>query len=233
MRVRVGTSGYDYKEWKGEFYPEGTPAKDFLRAYAERLDTVEINNTFYHMPTEKVLRSWIQQVPEDFVFAVKASRRITHIKRLKDVEQETEYLFRTLSLLGERLGPVLFQFPKTFSVKADRLQGILELIPDGVKCAFAFRAPASPGDDVLGLLRGKGCSLCLEDTEESPIEEVISTASWGYLRLRKPDYTEEELSGWARRVLAQPWESAFVFLKHEEEARSALGAVRFRELVQR
>jgi len=232
MKVFVGTSGYDYKEWKGEFYPEDTRSKDLLRAYSERLEAVEVNNTFYHMPTERILKSWIQQVPEDFVFAVKSSRRITHIKRLKDVEQETEYLFRTLSLLGRRLGPVLFQFPRNLSVKPERLAPFLELLPEEPLCAFAFRSPSAPGDDVLGLLREKRCALCLEDTDESPVEAIVSTANWGYLRLRRSDYTDVDLKQWAERILLQNWDRAFVFLKHEEEARSALNAVRFREIVE-
>lgn len=231
MRVYVGTSGYDYKEWKGAFYPEDTPAKGMLRAYGERLETVEINNTFYHLPTENVLKSWAEQVPADFVFSLKASRRITHIKRLRNVESESEYLFRTLSLLGERLGPVLFQFPATFKVDPLRLASFLDLIPEGPLCAFAFRDPSGLADEVLDLLRGKGCSLCLEDTEEAPVEKIISTASWGYLRLRRTDYTEADLRQWANRVLSQEWEQAFVYLKHEEEATSALNALRFRELV--
>lgn len=231
MRVYVGTSGYDYKEWKGEFYPQDTASKALLRAYAERLETVEINNTFYHLPTERVLTSWMEQVPENFVFAVKASRRITHIKRLKDVAPETDYLFRTLSHLGPRLGPVLFQFPANFAVGADRLENFLNLTPGAVKCAFAFRAQSGRGDDVLDLLRGKGCSLCQEDTEDAPVEDIISTASWGYLRLRKTDYSDADLAQWAERILAQDWEQAYVYLKHEEEARSALNAVRLRTLV--
>ena len=124
MKIHVGTSGYGYKEWKGKFYPEKISPKEMLRFYAERLGTVEINNTFYHMPTESVLSSWAEQVPDDFVFAFKAPQVITHLKRLKNVDEETEYLFGTLSVLEGKLGPVLFQFPKSFHADLPALEPI-------------------------------------------------------------------------------------------------------------
>ena len=156
MKIFVGTSGYGYKEWKGRFYPEKISPKEMLRFYAERLTAVEINNTFYHMPTERVLASWAEQVPDDFVFALKAPQVITHLKRLRDVDGETEYLFRTLSSLDRKLGPVLFQFPKSFRADRPRLEDFLALIPGNISCAFEFRSPSWLEAEILDLLRARG-----------------------------------------------------------------------------
>jgi uncharacterized protein YecE (DUF72 family) len=230
MKIFVGTSGYGYKEWKGKFYPEKISPKEMLRFYSERLGTVEINNTFYHMPTRSVLASWAEQVPRDFIFALKAPQVITHLKRLKNVGEETEYLFSTLSVLDRKLGPVLFQFPKSFRADHGALKDFLALIPGNMSCAFEFRSPSWLDVEILDLLREKGCSLCIADADENPANEIISTAAWGYLRLRRSDYTDADLSQWIERILSQKWQKAFVFFKHEEEAKGAEMALRFREL---
>jgi uncharacterized protein YecE (DUF72 family) len=231
MKTYVGTSGYSYKEWKGIFYPEKMSPKEMLRFYSERFGTVEINNTFYHMPTESVLKSWADQVPDDFVFAFKAPQAITHFKRLKNVESETGYLFRTLSVLGRRLGPVLFQFPKSFHADPSLLKDFLTLLPRTMSFAFEFRSPSWLDGEVPDLLREKGCSLCTTDSEENPTNEINSTATWGYLRLRRPDYTDTDLSGWVKTILSQKWERAFLFFKHEDEATGPEMAIRFRKLI--
>jgi uncharacterized protein YecE (DUF72 family) len=233
MNIYVGTSGYAYKEWKGKFYPEKISPKEMLRFYSGRLNTVEINNTFYHRPRESVLTSWAEQVPGDFVFALKAPQIITHLKRLRDVSEETEYLFRTLSILDRKLGPVLFQFPKSFRKDRPALEDFLALIHGDMACAFEFRSPSWLDDEILDLLRIKGASLCVADTDENPAHEIIRTAPWGYLRLRRSDYTDADLSQWRERILSQEWERAFVFFKHEDEdpAKGPEMAVRFRELV--
>jgi uncharacterized protein YecE (DUF72 family) len=231
MKTYVGTSGYSYKEWKGIFYPEKMPAKDMLRFYSERFGTVEINNTFYHMPTESVLTSWASQVPDDFIFAFKAPQAITHFKRLRNVESETEYLFRTLSVLGRKLGPVLFQFPKSFHADPALLKDFLVLLPRTMSFAFEFRSPSWLDEGISDLLREKGCSLCITDSEEIPTNQIISTATWGYLRLRRPDYTNADLSQWANKIASQKWEKTFLFFKHEDEARGPEMAVNFRELI--
>jgi len=230
MKIHVGTSGYAYKEWKGKFYPEKVSPKEMLRYYSGRLDTVEINNTFYHMPRESVLISWAGQVPDDFVFALKAPQVITHLKRLRNVVQEAEYLFTTLSVLEGKLGPVLFQFPKSFRADRTALQDFLGLIPGGMPCAFEFRSPSWLDDEVLDLLRKRKSSLCIADADENPANEIISTAPWGYLRLRRSDYTDADLSQWLERILSQKWERAFVFFKHEDDGKGPEMAVRFREL---
>ena len=202
-----------------------------LRFYAGRLGTVEINNTFYHMPRESVLTSWAEQVAGEFVFALKAPQVITHLKQLRNVFEETDYLFRTLSVLGRKLGPVLFQFPRSFRADAPLLEDFLALIPGDTACAFEFRSPSWIDAGILDLLRKKGASLCIADSDESPAHEIISTAQWGYLRLRRSGYTDAELSEWAERILKQKWEKAFVFFKHEDEAGGAELAVRFQGLI--
>ena len=230
MKIYVGTSGYGYKEWKGIFYPEKIPPKEMLRFYSERLSSVEINNTFYHMPTKGVLESWAEQVPRDFVFALKAPQVITHVKQLKNVGEETEYLFSALLALGRKLGPILFQFPKGFRADHGVLKDFLALIPGNMSCAFEFRSPSWLDVEILDLLREKGCSLCIADADENPANEIISTAAWGYLRLRRSDYPDADLSQWIERILSQKWERVFVFFKHEEGAKGAEMAMRFQEL---
>ncbi len=233
MKIHVGTSGYAYKEWKGKFYPEKISSKEMLRFYSGRLNTVEINNTFYRMPKESVLTSWAEQVPEDFVFALKAPQVITHLKRLRDVSEETGYLFRTLSVLDGKLGPVLFQFPKSFRVDRPALEDFLGLIPRDRACVFEFRNPSWLDDRILSLLRERGSSLCIADTDENPENTIIGTAPWGYLRLRRSDYADADLSQWLERILSQKWERAFVFFKHEDDdAKGPEMAVRFRELAE-
>ncbi len=231
MKIHVGTSGYSYKEWKGKFYPAKISPQEMLRFYSGRLKTVEINNTFYRMPKESVLVSWAEQVPADFVFALKAPQVITHLKRLRNVSDETEYLFRTLSVLGRKLGPVLFQFPKSFRKDRPALEDFLGLISRDRTCAFEFRNPSWLDDEILDLLRESGSSLCIADSDENPAHEIVGTAPWGYLRLRRSDYTDTDLSQWMERILSQKWENAFVFFKHEDEAGGAEMAMRFQELI--
>ena len=230
MKVYIGTSGFGYKEWKGIFYPEKISPKEMLRFYSERLNAVEINNTYYHMPTEGLLTSWAGQVPDGFVFALKAPQIITHLKRLRNVEEETEYLFRTLSLLDRKLGPILFQFPKSFQADRLLLEAFLDSIPPDSFCAFEFRHPSWLDHKILDLLQERGCSLCIADTDDTPTQEITGTASWGYLRLRRSDYTDGDLSQWMERVFSQKWEKAFVFFKHEEEALGPQRAIHFQEL---
>ena len=230
MKIHVGTSGYGYDEWKGKFYPEKISPREMLRFYSERLGAVEINNTFYRMPKESVLASWAEQVPKDFVFALKAPQVITHLKRLRNVGEEIGYLFRTLSVLDRKLGPVLFQFPKSFHADRPALKDFLDLLPGKMACAFEFRSPSWFDVAILDLLRDKECSLCTADTDENPANEIISTAPWGYLRLRRSDYTDADLSEWMERILSQTWKKAFVFFKHEGDAKGPELAMRFREL---
>jgi uncharacterized protein YecE (DUF72 family) len=231
MKIHVGTSGYGYKEWKGKFYPEKIPPGEMLRFYSARLDSVEINNTFYHMPRESVLLSWAEQVPADFLFAVKAPQVITHLKQLRNAGEDVGYLFRTLSALGGKLGPVLFQSPRSVHADAAVLGEFLDLIPEGTACAFEFRHPSWLNGTIMDLLGKRGHAVCIADTDESPAAGIVSTAAWGYLRLRRSDYSDADLLHWRERIHRQQWDKAFLFFKHESEARGPELAMRFRELV--
>ncbi len=230
MQILTGTSGYGYKQWQGKFYPAKISPQEMLAFYSQRLSAVEINHTFYHFPREGVLASWAAEVPDNFVFALKAPQVITHLKRLRNVEGDIEYLFRTLSVLDRKLGPVLFQFPKSFPANRPVLEDFLALLPGNFACAFEFRHPSWLAAGILDLLRSQGCSLVLADTDENPAQELTPTAAWGYLRLRRAGYTETGLAQWLARIRAQPWERAFVFFKHEEEAKGPELAMRLREL---
>ena len=174
MNLFAGTSGYSYKEWKGPFYPERLSAVDMLRFYASRLPAVEINNTFYRLPKADVLESWASQVPPEFRFTLKASRRITHLKRLRDVAEETDYLLRTAAVLGERLGAVLFQLPPNLRKDLPRLEAFLQHLRPTPRAAFEFRHSSWRDDDVLELLRSKGCAWCVSETDETPDADVPS-----------------------------------------------------------
>ncbi len=230
MELFAGTSGYSYKAWKGCFYPEDLPDKRMLGYYAERLPAVEINNTFYRLPRESVLESWAAQVPDAFRFSIKASRRITHFKRLKDAGDETEYLLRVTQTLGDRLGVLLFQLPSNLKADLERLDAFLRLLPDGTRAVFEFRHISWQEDRVLARLRERGFAWCVSDTDEAPIDELVGTATWGYLRLRRSGYSEGELLDWAVRLRAQPWERAFVFFKHEDAGMGPRLAARFLEV---
>ena len=229
MSVKAGTSGFSYKEWKGPFYPEKLANKDMLAYYAGELPTVEINNTFYRLPRSEVLENWAEQVPEGFRFSIKASRRITHFKRLKETDEVLEYLLGTTSVLGDRLGVILFQLPPNFKADLDRLEGFLDILPRNLRAAFEFRNPSWFDEEVYEALRKHGAALVTADTNEADAE-IVATASWGYLRLRKDDYDDEQLAAWARAVVDTGWEEAFVFFKHEDAGGGPRMAKRFLEL---
>jgi len=216
MRIHAGTSGFSYDEWKGSFYPEDLPAGERLRHYGERLPAVEINNTFYRLPKTSVVEGWADQVPAGFRFALKASRRITHQKRLVEAESETEYLLRVTSTLGAKLGALLFQMPPYLRKDAPRLAAYLELLPAGTRAALEFRHGSWADAEVRDLLRARDCALVVVESDDQPDAELVATAGWGYLRLRRCDYTDAELAERAERIRAQGWDEAFVFFKHEE-----------------
>ena len=225
-KVRIGTSGYSYAEWKGNFYPEKMAAKGMLRYYAERFSTVEINNTFYRMPTEKLLSGWAEQVPESFTFVIKAPKRITHDKRLKECRELLTFLFSVTTTLGSRLGPLLFQLPPNFKKDLPRLQAFFDDMPERRRMAIEFRHASWFDDEVFETLRAHGAALCVADTGEEPVAPLVATTDWGYLRLRREDFSDEDLRDWARRIREQPWKEAYVFLKHEEEGKGPKMAAR-------
>jgi uncharacterized protein YecE (DUF72 family) len=219
MLIHVGTSGWSYKEWKGSFYPADLPSDDMLRYYATRLPTVEINNSFYRIPKEKVLLEWADQVPAEFRFVLKASRRITHINRLANEDGSLEYFLRTVNVLGARLGPTLFQCPPSLRKDMARLRDFLALVPRTWRAAMEFRHASWFTDEVYDALRGHDIALVAveEDEGEGAGAPLVPTASWGYLRLRRTDYGEDALKAWVQRIRGQPWEEAYAFLKHDEE----------------
>jgi uncharacterized protein YecE (DUF72 family) len=218
MSILVGTSGWSYKEWKGSFYPPKLPADEMLRFYAGRFPAVEVNNSFYRIPAERVLASWADQVPDSFRFVVKASRRVTHNNRLTDEDGSLAYFLRAINPLGGRLGPTLFQLPPTFKKDIERLRNFLGLLPRHWTAAVEFRHGSWFVDEVYDLLRTRDVGLVAVDQDEAegPGSPLIPTASWGYLRLRRTDYDEERLRQWASRIQEAQWKDAYVFLKHED-----------------
>ena len=231
MEIRTGTSGFAYKEWKGAFYPEDLPADRFLAYYAERFRACEINNTFYRMPNPETLRTWSADVPASFRFVLKASRQITHSKRLKDCAQPVEFLAQQARALGDQLGPILFQTPPNLKKDTERLRTFLGVIPADIRAAFEFRHESWYEDDAIDALRGSGQALAVADTDELTAPRV-ATASWGYLRLRRVEYTDAEVQDWVSWTRAQPWSDAYVFFKHEDAATGPRLAARFAELGQ-
>ncbi len=230
MNLYVGTSGYSYKEWKGTFYPGDLPGKQMLHYYSERFRTVEINNTFYRMPKVSVLEAWASEVPTDFKFVLKAPQRITHIQRLKDAGDSVSYLLEVAGALKERLGSLLFQLPPNLKKDAARLREFLSLLPSQRRVAFEFRHPSWFDEEVFGLLHDHRAALCIAEAENALEVPFVTTADWGYLRLRRPDYGDGELKTWVKRVQEQDWRDAFVFFKHEDEGRAPQMAKRFLEL---
>lgn len=216
MRLLAGTSGFAYKEWKGIFYPADIKPPAMLAYYATKFSSVEINNTFYRMPSAEVVAGWAQQVPAGFTFVLKAPQKITHFKRLKDCEAEVDYFFGVARTLGTHLGPMLIQLPPNFKRDDDRLSSFLAMVPDDVRVAFEFRNVSWLDDAVYSILRAHDAALVIAHDEESETP-LVATASWGYSRLRKVVYGPGEVALWASRLKAQEWKELFVFFKHEDE----------------
>jgi uncharacterized protein YecE (DUF72 family) len=232
VKLWVGTSGYSYKAWLGSFYPERLAAKEMLRFYASRLPAVEINNTFYRLPKESVLQNWAEQVPPTFRFVLKAPQKITHVKRLKDADAEVEYLFRAEKSLGSSRGAVLFQLPPSLRKNLQVLKSFLSILPPEQPVAFEFRHASWSDEDVFACLRERNCALCLAEMEDTENYDLVPTANWGYLRLRRSDYTSTDLLNWKQRILSQPWNHAYVFFKHEDEGIGPKLAAQFLDLDQ-
>jgi uncharacterized protein YecE (DUF72 family) len=233
MRIYIGTSGFSYAPWRGSFYPEKLPAAKMLAYYAERLDAVEINNTFYRMPAPDMLAKWAAETPPGFQFALKSPRRITHEKKLADSAEDLTRLSEAARTLHDRLGPVLFQLPPFMKKDLPRLQAFLSTLsglPPGLRAALEFRHESWFSPDVYEALRACDAALCLAESEElaTPVEE---TSSWGYLRLRRQDYDDAALATWADRIKARGWQSAYVFFKHEDEGVGPKLAAKLRALV--
>ena len=232
MRVHVGTSGYNYTEWRGTFYPDKFPAPKMFGYYSERFHTVEINYTFYKMPTEKLIAGWAAQAPAGFQYTLKAPKRITHISRLKDCADQTTFFVNIARGLGGALATLLFQLPPTMKCDPARLEDFLATLPAGVRTAFEFRHDSWLNDGVYEQLRKAGAALCIADfgDKTTPLE---TTARYGYLRLRDEGYQDADLARWADRVAAQAgtWDDVFVYFKHEDEGKGPEFAAAFVDLL--
>jgi len=229
MQLLAGTSGFSYKEWLGHFYPEKLPASEMLRYYAERFATVEINNTFYRMPAEAMLSNWANEVPAHFAFTLKAPRRITHEKRLREAQPDVAEFVRRAQTLGEKLGVLLFQMPPYLRKDLPRLTDFLGLLPAGLRVAFEFRHDSWRDDEVYETLRARGAVLCVTDTDEGDTP-FVATSDCGYVRLRRTHYDDADLRGWAERIATQPLARAYVYFMHEDEALGTRFARRLLEL---
>ena len=233
MNVRVGTSGFAFKEWKGPFYPADLKDDGMLGYYAGRYPTVEINNTFYRLPKEHVLHDWASQVHDPFTFSIKASQRITHYGRLKpdSVASALGFLLSNTSALGTKLGPILFQLPPNLQKDLPRLQGFLALLPRDRRFTIEFRHESWFDEDVFAELRAHDVALCVAESEEFRSPNV-ATASWGYLRLHRQDYTDPMLAEWQATVAAHAWNDAYVFFKHDYiDGAGPLAVERFTSMV--
>jgi uncharacterized protein YecE (DUF72 family) len=219
MALFVGTSGYNYPEWRGSFYPEKFPATKMLPYYAERFNSVEINYTFYRVPTPTLLENWSGQTPADFTFTLKAPRRITHDSKLRHCEELTQVFCRTARTLGPKLGLLLFQLPPTLERDDTVLKEFLELLPDGTRAAFEFRHASWHDDAVFDLLRARNVALCIADSEKMSTP-VVMPADYAYFRLRDEGYQPADIERWAATVReAAGNRDAFVYFKHEEKGK--------------
>jgi uncharacterized protein YecE (DUF72 family) len=229
MQMLAGTSGYSYKEWLGHFYPEKLPASAMLRYYAERFATVEINNTFYRMPAEAMLARWSEEVPEDFAFTLKAPRRITHDKRLREAESDVTEFVRRAAALGDKLGVLLFQLPPYLKKDLSLLRDFLAVLPSDKRVAFEFRSASWHDEEVYEALRARAAMLCATDTDEGDTPFVAASDS-GYIRLRRTHYDDVDLRAWAERIAAQGLARTYVYFMHEDEALGTRFAQRLNEL---
>ena len=231
MKLLVGTSGFAFKEWKGVFYPKGTKDDAMLGFYSSRYPTVEINNTFYQLPKEKTLLDWASRVPAAFQFAIKASQRITHFTRLKPESAEVvEYLLKTVGVLGERLGPILFQLPPNMKRDDERLSSFLGRLPRGRKYAMEFRHESWFDDVTFAALRDNDVAFVVSEQEDfaSP---VLATASWTYMRPHRLDYDASGFATWAGRLRELGRETNYVFFKHDHVPEGGAGPLAVQSFV--
>ena len=223
--IRVGTSGFAYKEWKGTFYPEKFKDGEMLPYYAERFETVEINNTFYRMPKPELMEKWVKETPAHFRFVLKAPQRLTHIRKLEGCEDDLAFFMKSAEALGAKRGPILFQLPPWMRKDLTKLGSFLALLPEGSRPAFEFRHESWFDEETYALLKERHATLAASETDEKTGAlgpPVLATTNWGYFRLRRTDYTEADLTSWIARIREQPWSEAWIFFKHEDEGNAAV-----------
>lgn len=223
MAIHVGTSGYNYTEWRGIFYPEKFPTTKMFEYYAERLDSVEINYTYYHMPAEKVVDNWAAAAPEGFTYCVKAPGQITYRMRFQNCEPPLELFIARSNRLGMKLGALLFLVPPYFKKDERNLETLakfLTMLPPGTRAAFEFRHDSWLAEDVYETLRKRNAALCIADSERFIHTPVVPTADFGYFRLRNDAYSEAEVRGWGDQVKEHigGWKETYVYFEHEEKA---------------
>jgi uncharacterized protein YecE (DUF72 family) len=237
--VRIGCSGWNYAHWRELFYPRGCPPARWLRYYAEHFDTVEVNATFYRLPTRKAVAGWVEQSPEAFLLTIKASRYLTHIKRLTDMREGVARFYERIEPLVDspKLGPVLWQLPESFRRDDERLAGALSALPPGRHC-FEFRHASWFDEDVYALLREHGVALVVGDHPKRPFQAHVLTADWTFIRFhygsrgRNGNYSERELEEWAQRIAAWRREGdVFVYFNNDWNAYAIRNALALRKLV--
>lgn len=234
MAQWIGTSGYNYPEWRGSFYPEKLPAPKMLEYYAARFNTVEVNYTFYRMPTASQLANWAAIVPAAFRFTLKAPRRITHDSRLQHCEELVAAFCAVANTLGPHLGVLLFQLPPTFRRSLSALEQFLACLPAGTRAAFEFRHESWHDQEVYEALRRRNLALCIADSEKMSTPQEV-TADYGYFRLRDEGYQPPDITQWGKTIerLASGWSDVFVYFKHEEQGIGPLFAQQLREALTR
>jgi uncharacterized protein YecE (DUF72 family) len=233
MNIWVGTSGFQYAEWKGTFYPEDLSTAKMLPFYAERLTTTEINYTFRRIPSAKTMQSWWEATPERFKFSLKAPQKVTHFAKLRNCGDTLRYFYQVISDLEAKLGVVLFQLPPAFKKDAGLIGDFLKEIPPGMRAAFEFRHVSWFDNEIFGLLKEKNVALCVADSE-TLATPVMATADYGYLRLRREDYQAADVARWAETIRAQAsgWSDAFIYFKHEESGIGPKLATQLREILE-
>lgn len=230
MQFFVGTSGYSYPKWRGSFYPAKMKPVAMLSYYAEHFAACELNDTFRRLPTVEVVAERARHVPARFRFAVKAPPTITHRKRLRDVAEDAEQFLTVAKALGRKLGPLLFQLPPNMKQDLARLDALLKAIDRRANVAVEFRHPSWFADDTYALLKKHRAALCAADAEELPEAPLIDAAKWGYVRMRRENYTDRQLRAWITKLRARPWAKCYVFFKHEDTGTGPHFAARFLDL---
>lgn len=241
----AGTSGWNYSNWRGSFYPEELPAKKFLSFYAQRFRSAEVNYSFYHLPRVATYESWYATVPEEFVFALKLSRFITHIKRLNDVKQPWKDFLAPARSLKEKLGPILLQFPPSFKANDENLRRVSDFLSyaskDGVRIAMEFRHDSCFGEPMLAILRAHDAALVIAHSSRFPVPEVMATGSFMYFRFHGPrewcasGYSRAELTRWARtiRSFINKGLDAYAYFNNDARGDAAPNASLLEEIVGR
>lgn len=236
MAVLVGTSGWQYDDWRGRFYPKDLPKSEWLRYFSEAFPTVEVNNTFYQLPKEETFVAWRQASADGFLVTVKASRYITHLRRLRDCRDPVRLLWSRCRRLGKKLGPVLFQLPPNFKADVDLLRAFLRLLPESMRPAFEFRHPSWETGETHRALDEAGCALVLADRPGARPPGVV-TGGWSYIRFHQgtplgPGYTRAKLRRWADRITDMQARDAFVYFNNDTGGAAVRDAMTLRELLQ-